>query len=139
MELLKDTIKRIEPVDSEAMEKARERQDDLTKPRGSLGKLEEISIKLAGIQGNAIPEIKKEINPATGEVLAYNPDLSTKKEIKENLFGVGAGVGVYRPVTEKINVILAFKLNVQLNSKYYNFLSSKGIYTSINLGFNFSI
>ncbi len=61
MELLKDTIKRIEPVDSEAMEKARERQDDLTKPRGSLGKLEEISIKLAGIQGNAIPEIKNKV------------------------------------------------------------------------------
>jgi len=84
-------------------------------------------------------EIKKEINPATGKVLAYNPDLRTKKEIKENLLGVGAGIGLYRPITENINVILAFKLNVQLNSKYYNFLNSQGIYTSINLGFNFSI
>jgi len=84
-------------------------------------------------------EIKQDINPTTGAVLSYNPDLSTKKEVKENLFGVGAGIGLYHPITENINVILAFKLNVQLNSKYYNVLNSKGIYTSVNLGFNFSI
>lgn len=84
-------------------------------------------------------EIKKEINPVTGEVLSYKPDLSTKKEVKENLLGVGAGVGLYHPITENINVILTFKLNSQINSKYYSFLSNKGTYTSINLGFNFGI
>lgn len=83
--------------------------------------------------------IKKEIDQTTGEVLAYNPDINTKKEINENLLGLGAGVGLSRSITENINIILSFKLNSQLNSKYYSFFSSKGTYTAIKLGFNFSI
>jgi len=39
------------------MEKARERQDQLTKPAGSLGVLEEISIKLAGITGKVMNNV----------------------------------------------------------------------------------
>ncbi|MCF8259417.1 MAG: hypothetical protein K9J12_01470 [Melioribacteraceae bacterium] len=83
--------------------------------------------------------IKKEINPVTGEVLSYNPDLRTKKEITENLLGIGAGVGLSHTITENINIILSFKLNSQLNSKDYSFLSSRGTYTAINLGFNFNL
>ncbi|MFA5804261.1 MAG: hypothetical protein WC879_06425 [Melioribacteraceae bacterium] len=84
-------------------------------------------------------DIKKEINPNTGEVLAYNADQNSKKEMNENLFGVGAGVGLSHPITENINIILSFKLNSQLNSKDYSFLSSKGTYTAINLGFNINL
>ena len=40
------------------MNSARARQDTLTKPQGSLGRLEELSIKLAGIQGKPIPQIR---------------------------------------------------------------------------------
>lgn len=47
----------ITPLDAAAMEQARARQDQLTKPQGSLGVLEDISIRLAGIYGQAIPEI----------------------------------------------------------------------------------
>ena len=83
--------------------------------------------------------IKKEINLTTGEVLSYYPDISSKKEINENLFGLGAGVGLSHPITENINLLLAFKLNSQLNSKEYSFMSSKGTYTAINLGINFNI
>ena len=39
------------------MEQARARQDQLTKPQGSLGVLEDISIRLAGIYGQAVPKI----------------------------------------------------------------------------------
>ncbi|MBC7246258.1 MAG: nicotinate-nucleotide--dimethylbenzimidazole phosphoribosyltransferase [Actinobacteria bacterium] len=42
-------------LDREAMREARERQDQLTKPRGSLGVLEEISVRLAGIYGDPRP------------------------------------------------------------------------------------
>lgn len=55
---LKKTISEINPVDKEAMKLAKERQDTLTKPLGSLGMLEELSIRVAGIQGKALPEIK---------------------------------------------------------------------------------
>jgi nicotinate-nucleotide--dimethylbenzimidazole phosphoribosyltransferase len=57
-ELLKRTIAEIKPLDSSAMSGARERQNNLTKPAGSLGRLEELSIQIAGIQGKALPQIK---------------------------------------------------------------------------------
>lgn len=56
MQLLKETIKKIEPLNKEAMKKSKERVDSLVKPIGSLGKLEEIVIKLAGITGDVYPK-----------------------------------------------------------------------------------
>lgn len=59
MELLKETLKSISPPDEGAKEKARQRLDSLAKPIGSLGELEEIVIKMAGITGNIHNKIKK--------------------------------------------------------------------------------
>ncbi|MFQ5996261.1 MAG: nicotinate-nucleotide--dimethylbenzimidazole phosphoribosyltransferase [Dehalococcoidales bacterium] len=56
-ELITETIEMIKPLDRAAMAEARARQDTLTKPPGSLGHLEELSIQLAGIQGKAIPQV----------------------------------------------------------------------------------
>ncbi|MDP1809407.1 MAG: nicotinate-nucleotide--dimethylbenzimidazole phosphoribosyltransferase [Actinomycetota bacterium] len=44
-------------LDAEAMSAAQTRQDQLTKPAGSLGVLEQISIRLAGIERRTLPEI----------------------------------------------------------------------------------
>jgi len=55
---LKKLITKIQPLDEAAMQSARARQDTLTKPQGSLGRLEELSIQLAGITGETIPSIK---------------------------------------------------------------------------------
>ena len=44
-------IGQIEDLDATAMKAAKERQDYLAKPPGSLGRLEDISIKIAGITG----------------------------------------------------------------------------------------
>src|SRR5208283_3797393 len=55
---LEKTIAAIKPIDKQAMVTASARQDMLIKPQGALGRLEEISIKLAGIQRKAIPVIK---------------------------------------------------------------------------------
>jgi len=49
MTKLQDTIAAIGPLDAAAMDKAQARQDMLTKPRGALGRLEAISIQVAGI------------------------------------------------------------------------------------------
>ena len=49
--LLADTIAAIQPPDASAMAAARERQERLTKPSGSLGELEVLSVRLAGISG----------------------------------------------------------------------------------------
>ncbi len=53
--LLQSTIERIGPLDREMMAQARARQDTLTKPRGSLGRLEDLSVQVAGITGQLIP------------------------------------------------------------------------------------
>lgn len=45
------------PLDAQAMAAARARQDRLTKPRGALGRLEALSIQLAGITGQATPRL----------------------------------------------------------------------------------
>ncbi len=49
----------IAPADNAAMEKARQRQAELAKPPGSLGKLEDYSIRLAGITEKVKNEIEK--------------------------------------------------------------------------------
>lgn len=58
-ELLSKTLDQIGPLDEIAMSMARERQDRLTKPQGSLGRLEAVSVQLAGIQGRPIPRIQE--------------------------------------------------------------------------------
>ena len=58
MRELEETIARIAPLDEEAMAAARARQDSLTKPAGSLGRLEQLSVQLAGIQGRARPRVE---------------------------------------------------------------------------------
>ncbi len=54
-----DLIAAIGELDVAAMEAAQERQDQLTKPAGSLGVLEQISIRLAGISGEVCSTIEK--------------------------------------------------------------------------------
>ena len=56
---LKETIEAIEPLNQEMMEQVREHQANLTKPEGSLGELETISIKGAGITGEMTPDFSK--------------------------------------------------------------------------------
>ena len=56
--LLTETVQRIAPLDVASMEAARRRQDTLTKPLGSLGRLEELSIQVAGISGQMMPRMQ---------------------------------------------------------------------------------
>ena len=56
---LEDIIKAIQPLDEAAMRAARARQDSLTKPRGSLGRLEELSIQLAGMKADPLPSVER--------------------------------------------------------------------------------
>ncbi|APC08241.1 nicotinate-nucleotide--dimethylbenzimidazole phosphoribosyltransferase [Neomoorella thermoacetica] len=51
MKLLDQTLQRIKPLDARAMAKAQAHLDELTKPPGSLGALEDIARRLAGIRG----------------------------------------------------------------------------------------
>jgi len=59
---LKEALSRIKPSDTAAMDAVRKRLDTLTKPQGSLGRLEELAVQLAGIRGVDFPvNMKKKI------------------------------------------------------------------------------
>ncbi len=53
-----EIINEIKPLDETAMRSARLRQDTLTKPRGSLGRREELSIQLAGMKADPLPSLE---------------------------------------------------------------------------------
>jgi len=54
-------IPEIAPLDSNATQAARARQDQLTKPQGSLGKLETLAIQIAGITATALPRLQQPV------------------------------------------------------------------------------
>jgi nicotinate-nucleotide--dimethylbenzimidazole phosphoribosyltransferase len=66
---LVELCRRIAPLDAGAMDAARARQGLLTKPAGSLGRLEEISVQLAGITGQCPPPV-----PARKGVIVFAGD-----------------------------------------------------------------
>ena len=100
MSKLESTVARIGPLDEAAMAAARARQDMLTKPRGSLGRLEELSIQMAGIQGRALPRVAhKAIVTMAGDhgiardgVSAYPPEVTPQMVL--NFLAGGAGINV---------------------------------------------
>jgi nicotinate-nucleotide--dimethylbenzimidazole phosphoribosyltransferase len=59
--MLQNIITKIQGLNETSMAAAKARQDTLTKPPGSLGRLEELSIQLAGITGKEIPTIKDKV------------------------------------------------------------------------------
>jgi nicotinate-nucleotide--dimethylbenzimidazole phosphoribosyltransferase len=52
VDILREYLSQIKSLDTDAMAKAKARLDSLAKPPGSLGKLEDIAIRLAGISGD---------------------------------------------------------------------------------------
>ncbi len=58
---LREWTAKITPPDAAAMEEARRRQAQLAKPPGSLGRLEDLSVQLAGITGRVHNKIEKSI------------------------------------------------------------------------------
>jgi len=96
-----DTILReIKPLDTSAMAAAQSRQNSLTKPHGSLGRLEELSIQMAGIKGTASPKLEhKSIivmaadHGVAAETVSLYPQEVTRQMILNFLKG-GAAINV---------------------------------------------
>ena len=57
MNLLKKTVEQIGILDSSSMEKTQDRLNNLIKPPGSLGVLEDLALQLSGIYGDPMPTI----------------------------------------------------------------------------------
>jgi len=112
MNRLTDIIKMIKPLDKRAMSQAQSRQDTLTKPPGSLGRLEELSVQLAGIQGRTIPQIKDKAiivmagdHGVVAEKIGNWPQEVTVQMVANFLCG-GAGINVLaRQTGTRITVV----------------------------------
>ena len=97
---LKQIISAIQPLNQATMDEARNRQNLLTKPPGSLGKLETISIQMAGITGNAVPSINhKVVITMAGDhgvvaegISAYPAEVTTQMVL--NFLAGGAAINV---------------------------------------------
>jgi nicotinate-nucleotide--dimethylbenzimidazole phosphoribosyltransferase len=57
MTILEQTLAAIRPADPQAVAEARAHQDRLTKPRGALGALEEVAVRLAGAAAASPPPV----------------------------------------------------------------------------------
>jgi nicotinate-nucleotide--dimethylbenzimidazole phosphoribosyltransferase len=99
-EQLMTLIDRIQPLDEEAMTGAVARLDSLTKPPGSLGRLEMIAVQLAGITGKPIPELpRKAVVVMAGDhgvceegISAFPPEVTPQMVL--NFLAGGAAVNV---------------------------------------------
>jgi nicotinate-nucleotide--dimethylbenzimidazole phosphoribosyltransferase len=90
----------IPPLDEGAAHQARLRQNQLTKPPGSLGKLEEISIRLAGMKADPCPSVSRKAvvvmaadHGIAAEGISAFPAEVTKQMVMNFLRG-GAAVNV---------------------------------------------
>ena len=98
---LDELIARIRPLDEGAMQAAANRQELLTKPRGSLGRLEELSIRVAGMTGDPLPRLQhKAVIVMAGDhgvveegVSAYPQDVTAQMVL--NFLHGGAAINVF--------------------------------------------
>lgn len=110
--MLAETIARIGPLDRRAMAAARARQDQLTKPQGSLGRLEELAIQIAGITGAARPRLRSpavivmaaDHGIARRGVSAYPAEVTA--QMVQNFLAGGAAINVLaRHVGASVTVV----------------------------------
>ncbi len=100
MNLLTETLGKIQPVDAGLLAQAQARLDNKTKPLGSLGRLEEFARRFAAITGSLEPDTAKKIiftfagdHGVVEEGVSAFPREVTQQMVL-NFLGGGAGVNV---------------------------------------------
>jgi nicotinate-nucleotide--dimethylbenzimidazole phosphoribosyltransferase len=105
-------LPRIGPLDGAAMAAALERQPRLTKPPGSLGRLEDLALQLAGIQGRELPRLDHrsvivmaaDHGVAREGVSAYPPEVTS--QMVANFVAGGAAINVLARQAEARMVVV---------------------------------
>ena len=90
----------ITPPDAQAAAEARARQDQLTKPPGALGRLEELAVRIAGMRGCPRPRLQQRLvvvaaadhGVAARGVSAYPPEVTA--QMVANFLAGGAAINV---------------------------------------------
>lgn len=126
MKTLEEVAKSIKPLERSYLYQAKERLDSLTKPRGSLGKLEALAAQIVAIREEVQPELKKKViftfagdHGVTEENVSAFPAEVTPQMIFNFLNG-GAAINVLaRQVDAKVAVV-----DIGVN---YDFESAEGL------------
>ena len=111
--LLDATLAAVRPADPDALAAGRERQDRLTKPRGALGVLEDVGVRLCGLAGACPPPLP---SPAAVAVFAADHGVHAQgvspwpqevtAQMVANLCAGGAAVNVLaRQVDAAVTVV----------------------------------
>ncbi len=97
---LRQVVGRIEPLDQRSQRQAQERQDELTKPPGSLGRLERLAVQIAGITHSARPRLTRPVvivaaadHGVTAEGVSAYPSEVTAQMVRNFARG-GAAINV---------------------------------------------
>ncbi|MBU0547578.1 MAG: nicotinate-nucleotide--dimethylbenzimidazole phosphoribosyltransferase [Candidatus Omnitrophica bacterium] len=112
MERIKKVTKDIPVIDREITKKTQEKLDNLTKPLGSLGRLEELAKQICGITGKVSPSLENKViftfaadHGVTDEGVSAYPKEVTAQMVYNFLRG-GAGINVLaRHVGAKVIVV----------------------------------
>lgn len=107
-----ELIQTIQPLDENAMAQAQAHQNRLTKPPGSLGRLESLSVQVAGITGRMPPQVSQKVvfvmagdHGVTEEGVSAYPSEVTAQMVLNFLRG-GAAINVLaRHVGAKVVVV----------------------------------
>ena len=129
MDKINQTIVSIKPLDENAMAMAKMRQDNLTKPQGSLGQLETVSIQVSGIKGNPRPRITHKViftlagdHGVTREGVSAYPSEVTPQMVYNFLHG-GAAINVLarqvgaRVIVADLGIASVLEQHLQLKDK----------------------
>lgn len=100
MSKIDKVIAAIKPIDPALLKKAQERLDNLTKPRGSLGRLEEAAKRIVAITGKEKPSLTQKViftlagdhGVAKQGVSAFPQEVTS--QMVENFLAGGAGINV---------------------------------------------
>jgi len=128
--LLDNTISSIGPLDVRSMDIARKRLDSLTKPPGSLGRLEELVIRLTGIYGDS-PVTGRKVVVMAGDhgiaeegVSAYPQEVTA--QMVNNFLNGGAAINVLARCSGAEVVVVDVGVKAELNgNEHENFYSYK--------------
>lgn len=131
MTLIETTLQKIHPLNQEAMAQARNRQNQLTKPPGSLGRLEDLSVQLAGITGQLKPLLQRKHGVVmagdhgiTAEGVSAYPAEVTPQMVYNFLNG-GAAINVLARHIGATVTVVDIGVVVPIKTDHPNFLDRK--------------
>ena len=142
MQKLNEVISKIEKIDFSKAKKTQKRLDNLTKPQGSLGRLEELAMQVVGITEKKNPPFKNKVifimaadHGITEEGVSAYPEEVTSQMVYNFIRG-GAGINVLanhvgaRVVVVDMGVVSKLQIT---NYKLQNFRDRKINYGTKNI------